>query len=184
MEKEIRSVRFGIKPFTKLSVGDELYFEQLENPQISESISSLLKNDITVRDEDVGKFCKYASVIVTEVQYSKVITIEGKDHPFNNIRVSVQQAATEAILKTYEDGKYFPDQVDKEQSLGCDTAAFILSVGKSKNMKSTVIKTLSDGWFGYFLKMKDYYGMILSFEVCDDAYFFEEMINEMKAVFL
>ena len=174
-EKIIRKEEIAIKPFHKLCVGDNLYFQQLEeldnNDKYRKSLLNLIV-DTTIQSVD------RAMLIISEVE----VEYNPAFHT-SIINVKIVQASDEEMLDVYKDGKYYENTIKEHKSLACDTASFNLKAGNGQNLKDCTIKTFADGYYGNFFKYKKGYGMLLDFDVTTDAYDFDDMKSILSTIF-
>jgi len=168
--KITKETRYNAKPFTKLHIGDPMYFEKIAEGSDNESLKEITFDD-TIR------CVKFASVKIEEVEDS--FNHDGKDVPCTTIRVTIGAGSTEAIVNTYMEGKYYSYKLKKKYKLGCDTARFEIETKHGYDE----FHTGADGFYGDLLLMKEYFGCFLSLDLDGDLFEFDEVVKRFKHLF-
>ncbi len=98
---------------------------------------------------------------------------------YEEYRVDVFQGAREEYLRTYADGKYYPQFFKKQYGLNCETASFAIET----KFASDHFRTGADGVFAELFHMKQYGGMILHLYFDDELFTFDELERRMLKLF-
>lgn len=176
-ERIVKEEIIAIKPVSRMVIGDVWYLEQIRSKTATGKILKNLK-DLTVNTSI--RCCNVGFMKITE---KKIKYGENSPMEFGGLNVYIAMADNEEILNTYKNGEYYPSMLKESKNLGCDTASFSIIAGRGSKFKGVKINTLADGYYGSFMKMKEYYGMIFDFDVTADAYTFDELKRDLLSVF-
>ena len=172
-----------IKPFRNIQVGDPSYLEELDREKevpgtldrkTKKSLESLVLDTKT-------SCCKNGVIVIGEIE---------EDLGIGNMRYSTIEMT--AILscrddfermmadyETYATDMHYSNGVKKVVELGCDTAQFDITVdGNYEN-----IHTGGDGYYGYALEMKQYYGFVMELSFDASLFTMDDVENYARYLF-
>ena len=98
---------------------------------------------------------------------------------FDNFKVDIFQASKEKDLNLYMSDRYYTKAKKAEYGLNCETAAFDMETKFGYDH----FHTGTDGYYATLIQMKQYYGMILSFDLDGDLFNFDELEGRFLALF-
>lgn len=155
------------KPFTKITIGDEMYLDEIEK-----GTDTGCEKELVFDEKFRG--IKFGKIKIEEIQWS-----EGK---YDGIiyKVTIAAAPEEKIVDTYINDKWYGEKTKNiSHELGCDTASFIIET----NYGYEEFRTGADGYYGYADKFKTPYGVLITLELFEDRFYYEDVINRMKYLF-
>lgn len=168
---------YDIETPKTLIIGDPSYFEEMEDPKVSERVKNNMKK-LTLIKGNIPKTHK-ARLIFSELE------CEGfkPDEPFlvHEAKIVICNAK---YLDTYCNNEYYPSQVVEDTDLGVDTAEYIVSIryhnGENKYYN---VHTGSDGYIGQKMINKGAYGFNCSFTFPSDLMDEKEMRQILAYLF-
>lgn len=151
-----------LKKMSSIRIGDELYFETLENEEHKGMRSLVFDEKLSCRNHGVLMIARVSEEFVSGNFFDTIyvgITYSGRD----------DLAKTCEMIKTYFTGKYYSNTKKVSKELGCDSASFSITVDGKRNNE---FHTGADGYYGYAEKFKQYYGA--NIELAFDSDLFDE----------
>ena len=168
MDTVLKEKTYTIKPLKKLTVGDPMYLDEINNGTATKGMKKLVV-DTSVR------CCKYGK--------AKLSLIESTEDGFTwqQLVLKIGSGSKPIMPDAYLNGQWFgKNTVKEEKDLGCDTARFYLSIN-DKDFGE--IPTGGDGYFGFFRKYKEYYGAEIELAFDTDWHDWneiEDMIRQLQ----
>lgn len=163
-EKVLRQEIYNIKPFREVLVTDPWYLEQEDT-----------KNCPDLVFHEKPRCCKFGKILIKEISDS----YDNLD--YKQIDISIILTAHERQMDVYLDDKMHKGTIKRQESLGCDTAQFMMQIcNKKGQIREIEIDTGADGYYGQATKYKEGYGMRIDLWLDADVVSFEEIRQEMS----
>lgn len=158
---------YDIETPTSIVIGDPSYFEEMEDPKVSERVKNNMKK-LTLIKGNIPKTHK-ARLIFSELE------CEGfaPDKPFfiHEAKIVICNAK---YLDVYCNDQYYPSQVIEDTALGCDVAQYNVYINYGEDNRYYNVHTGADGMYGSKQINKGAYGFNCSFTFPSD------LINEKE----
>ena len=175
---ELKSLKLvPIKPFKEISVGDPMYFEDLDaEERIPGTISKKMKKNLENLTLDTKtSCCKQGIVAISEIEEDLGYGDERYSYIIMDVALSCKgtfQAAEKDFL-VYLTDRHYVNSVKKEHELGCDGARFEICV----DGRFDEVQTGADGFYGYAAELKQYSGFQMSLTFDSDLFSVEDVEN-------
>lgn len=138
---------YDIKPFSRVKIGDPLYFEEMANGSTNNNLKSLTCDidNITTSNRKAGARIRKLKLdyLDEDMDYDDVYY----ELTFYTAR---KTDVAENIVEAELNGEYYVHLLKESRDLGCDTAEFIMYI--DDNFGS--FHTLSDGHYGNISRYK------------------------------
>ena len=167
---------YDIKPFSRVKIGDPLYFEEMENGSTNENLRTLTCDidNITTSNRKAG-----ARIRKLKCDY------HDEDMDYDDVYYELtfytarKTDVAEKIVEAELNGEYYVDLLKESRDLGCDTAEFIMWI--DDNFSS--IHTLADGHYGNMSRYK--YNSVYVFNIVlnENAISWDKMEQMVKQFF-
>lgn len=174
MEKIIKTKTLEMKlkkSLNRLLIGDEMYFEAIENGEDAGCEKELIFNESL-------RLIKNGKIKIDEIHSEE--EFNGSMLDIDTIRVTIAGASSEDKVDVYLDGRWYGEKsVKVNHTLGCDTASFIIETPYGYDK----FDTGADGYYGQAYKFKEYFGFMVILDLDADLFSFDEIENKMKYLF-
>lgn len=164
---------YDIETPTSIVIGDPSYFEEMEDPKVSERVKNNMRR-LTLIKNKIPKTHK-ARLIFSELAMDGFEP--GDEFLVHEAKVVI---CNEKYLDTYCNDQYYPDAVLEDEDLGCDTAQYTIYVGDDRYYN---VHTGADGYFGQKMVNKAQFGFVVSFTFPSDLMEEEEMRQILAYLF-